>query len=85
MRRVKPNNDTRDIHGGDHENSDIDRPAAAIRPNAVMEADGMYRVGIGIVPGTSRSGGKSDKATDCFWARLHSLNEDDLIDSGLGA
>ena len=48
-------------------------------PKTVMETDGMYRVGIDIVPGTYRSGGKSDDGLDCFWARLNSLNENDII------
>lgn len=53
-------------------------------PRTVMETDGMYRVGIDIEPGTYRSGGKNDETTECFWARLRTLSEDDIIDAGIG-
>lgn len=58
-------------------------PSPPFPPKTVMETDGMYRVGIDILPGTYRSGGKSEEATYCFWARLKSLNENDFIDNGM--
>lgn len=63
----------------------VTTPSPPFPPKTAMETDGMYRVGIDIVPGTYRSGGKGEETTDCFWARLRSLSEDDLIDSGMGA
>lgn len=54
-------------------------------PKTTMETDGTYRVGIDIEPGTYRSGGKSEETADCFWARLSSLNEDDIIANGMSA
>lgn len=60
-------------------------PPPRVVPKATMETDGMYRVGIDIEPGTYRSGGSSGETTDCYWARLRSLNAADLIDAGTGA
>ena len=49
-----------------------------------METDGTYRVGTDIVPGTYRSAGPSPEgASDCYWARLSSLNETHIIDSNI--
>ena len=49
-----------------------------------METDGTYRVGTDIVPGTYRSAGPSPEgASDCYWARLNSLNETHIIDSNI--
>lgn len=48
-----------------------------------MEKDGMYRVGIDIAPGTYRTGGKTEDQSDCYWARLNSLNETDEIENGM--
>jgi len=47
-------------------------------PKTTMETDGTYRVGTDIVPGTYRSG-----TSDCYWARLNSLNETHIIDSNI--
>jgi len=53
-------------------------------PKATMETDGTYRVGTDIVPGTYRSAGPSaEGASDCYWARLSSLNETHIIDSNI--
>jgi hypothetical protein len=53
-------------------------------PKTIMETDGMYRVGTDIVPGTYRSAGPSPEgASDCYWARLNSLNETHIIDSNI--
>ena len=49
-----------------------------------METDGTYRVGTDIVPGTYRSAGPSPEgASDCYWARLSSLNETHIIASNI--
>jgi hypothetical protein len=53
-------------------------------PKTIMETDGTYRVGADIVPGTYRSSGRSaEGASDCYWARLSSLNETDIIESNI--
>jgi hypothetical protein len=53
-------------------------------PKTTMETDGTYRVGTDIVPGTYRSAGPSPEGTsDCYWARLKSLNETHIIDSNI--
>jgi hypothetical protein len=53
-------------------------------PKTTMETDGTYRVGTDIVPGTYRSAGPSPEgASDCYWARLNSLNETHTIDSNI--
>jgi hypothetical protein len=45
-----------------------------------METDGTYRIGTDIVPGTYRSAGRSDEGeSDCYWARLTSLNPTHII------
>ena len=62
----------------------VTAPPTAIVPRTVMETDGMYRVGIDIEPGTYRTAGKSPEAMDCYWARLRSLNENDIIASDMG-
>lgn len=58
-------------------------PSPPAPPKTVMEMDGMYRVGIDIEPGTYRSDGTVAEGTDCYWVRLHSLNEVDIIDNGM--
>lgn len=64
----------------------VTAPPTAIVPRTVMETDGMYRVGIDIEPGTYRTAGKSaEGATECYWARLSSLNEVDILGSSVGA
>jgi hypothetical protein len=53
-------------------------------PKMIMETDGTYRVGTDIVPGTYRSAGPSaEGASDCYWARLRSLNETNIIESNI--
>ena len=53
-------------------------------PKTTMETDGTYRVGTDIVSGTYRSAGASPEgASDCYWARLSSLNETHIIDSNI--
>ncbi len=53
-------------------------------PKTTMETDGTYRVGIDVVQGTYRSAGASPEgASDCYWARLNSLNETHIIDSNI--
>jgi len=45
-----------------------------------MDTDGTYRVGTDIVAGTYRSGGRSiEGESDCYWARLNSLNPTHII------
>ena len=49
-------------------------------PKTTMETDGTYRVGTDIVPGTYRSAGRSTEGdSDCYWARLNSLNPTHII------
>src|SRR6476619_4716084 len=53
-------------------------------PKTTMETDGTYRVGTDIVPGTYRSAGTSPEgATECYWARLSSLNETHIIENNI--
>jgi hypothetical protein len=53
-------------------------------PKTTMETDGTYRVGTDIVPGTYRSAGRSiDGESDCYWARLNSLNPTHIIDNNI--
>ena len=62
----------------------VTAPPTAVAPKTVMETDGMYRVGIDIEPGTYRTAGKSaEGATECYWARLSSLNEVDILASNI--
>jgi hypothetical protein len=46
-------------------------------PKTTIDSDGTYVVGVDIVPGTYRSAGGSS----CYWARLNSLNTNDIIDN----
>jgi hypothetical protein len=60
-------------------------PPPAPMPKTTMETDGTYRVGTDIVLGTYRSGGRSAEGeSDCYWARLNSLNPTDIIDNHIG-
>ncbi len=53
-------------------------------PKTIMETDGTYRVGIDILPGTYHSGGPSPGGeSDCYWARLSSLNPTDIITNNI--
>jgi hypothetical protein len=59
-------------------------PPPPFVPKTTMETDGTYRVGTDIVSGTYRSAGVSPEgASDCYWARLSSLNETHIIDSDI--
>jgi hypothetical protein len=60
-------------------------PPPAPMPKTTMDTDGTYRVGTDIVQGTYRSGGKSAEGeSDCYWARLNSLNPTDIISNNIG-
>lgn len=49
-------------------------------PKTTMDTDGTYRVGTDIMLGTYRSAGRSDEGeSDCYWAKLRSLNPTDII------
>ena len=62
----------------------VTAPPPPSAPKTTMETDGTYRVGTDIVPGTYRSAGPSPEgASDCYWARLNSLNETHIIDSNI--
>ena len=50
-------------------------------PKSVIPTDGTYLVGTDIQPGMYRSTGSSD----CYWARLASLDTSDIIDNNLSA
>ena len=56
-------------------------PPPPPRPKTMIDTDGRYQVGIDIVPGTYRSGGRgADGEADCYWARLRSLDTNDIIE-----
>ena len=60
-------------------------PPPPSAPKTTIETDGMYRVGTDIAAGTYRSGGNSPEGeSDCYWARLRSLNSTDIINSDIG-
>jgi hypothetical protein len=62
----------------------VTAPPPPFVPKTSMETDGTYRVGTDIVSGTYRSAGVSPEgASDCYWARLSSLNETHIIDSDI--
>jgi len=62
----------------------VTAPPPTSVPKTTMETDGTYRVGTDIVPGIYRSAGASPEgASDCYWARLSSLNETHIIDSNI--
>lgn len=50
-------------------------------PKSVIETDGTFLVGTDIAPGLYRTPGSSD----CYWARLDSLDTSDIIDNNLSA
>jgi hypothetical protein len=53
-------------------------------PRTTMETDGTYRVGTDIVPGTYHSAGSSPEGeSDCYWARLNSLNPTHIISNNI--
>lgn len=49
-------------------------------PKTSIETDGMFVVGTDIAPGTYRSTGKYG----CYWARLRTLDTNDIIDNNVG-
>ena len=60
-------------------------PPPSTAPKTTMETDGTYRVGIDILPGNYRSGGVSPQGeSDCYWARLSSLDPTHIINNNLG-
>jgi hypothetical protein len=60
-------------------------PPPSSVPKTTIETDGTYRVGVDILPGTYRSAGANPQGeSDCYWARLNSLNPTHIIINGLG-
>jgi hypothetical protein len=60
-------------------------PPPSSAPKTTIETDGTYRVGTDIVPGTYRSAGTNPEGeSDCYWARLNSLNPTHIINNNLG-
>ncbi len=63
----------------------VTAPPPPSAPKTIMETDGTYRIGTDIVPGTYRSAGPSPEGgSDCYWARLSSLNSTHIIDNNIG-
>ncbi|MGO9157286.1 hypothetical protein [Mycobacterium sp.] len=59
-------------------------PPPPSAPKTIIETDGTYRVGTDILPGTYHSGGPSPSGeSDCYWARLRSLNPSDIITNNI--
>jgi hypothetical protein len=59
-------------------------PPGPTPPKTTMETDGTYRVGTDIVPGTYRTAGPSPQGeSDCYWARLDSLNSSHIIKNNI--
>jgi hypothetical protein len=59
-------------------------PPPPFVPKTIIETDGTYRVGTDIVPGTYRSAGPSPEGeSDCYWARLNSLNPTNIINNNI--
>jgi hypothetical protein len=55
-------------------------------PKTIIETDGTYRVGTDIVPGTYRTAGPSPQGeSDCYWARLNSLNPSNIITNNISS
>jgi hypothetical protein len=46
-------------------------------PKTTIDSDGTYQVGVDIVPGNYHTTGSSG----CYWARLSSLDTNDIIDN----
>jgi hypothetical protein len=60
-------------------------PPPPFAPKTTIETDGTYRVGTDILSGTYRTGGPSPEGeSDCYWARLNSLNPTHIINNNLG-
>lgn len=56
------------------------KPAPQLRPNTIPGDAGLLRVGVDVAPGTYQSTGNQS----CYWARLSSLSEGDIIDNFFG-
>jgi hypothetical protein len=55
-------------------------------PKSIMETDGTYRVGVDIVPGSYHSAGpRPGGESDCYWARLSTLNTTDIIANNISS
>lgn len=55
-------------------------------PKTTIETDGTYRIGTDIALGTYHSAGRSAEGeSDCYWARLNSLNPTDIIANNISA
>jgi hypothetical protein len=52
------------------------------KPKAAITEDGTYHVGTEIKPGTYRANGSG---SECYWARLSSSNESDIISNHVGS
>jgi hypothetical protein len=62
----------------------ISPPPPTPLPKTTMETDGTYRIGTDIEAGIYRSGGRSAQGeSDCYWARLNSLNPTDIINNSI--
>ncbi|RDI49309.1 hypothetical protein [Nocardia mexicana] len=48
---------------------------AAAQPATAMPGDGLYRVGIDILPGIYQAPGTPDPAHGCFWQRMRKVPE----------
>jgi hypothetical protein len=60
----------------------VTAPPPPFTPRTGMETDGTYRVGTDIEPGTYRSAGPHG-ASDCYWARLETLDPGHIIDNNI--
>ena len=64
----------------------VTAPPPPFAPKTTMETDGTYRVGTDIVPGTYRTAGpRPHGESDCYWARLDSLDPEHIIDNDISA
>lgn len=54
-------------------------------PSGSIPGDGTFRVGREVRPGTYKSKPDPLGSGDCYWARLSSASENDIIDNHLGA
>jgi hypothetical protein len=62
----------------------VTNPPPSFAPKTTIETDGTYRVGTDIVPGTYHSAGPSPQGeSDCYWARLNSLNPTHIITNNI--
>ena len=62
----------------------VTAPPPPSAPKTIIETDGTYRVGTDIVAGTYRTAGPSPQGeSDCYWARLDSLNPSHIIKNNI--